>query len=70
MCTRPKCSETELVMQIWDLRAKRSVQTLEDEFQVLSVCMSDAGDQVFSSSIDNTVKVCIFPLPFHCVAQA
>lgn len=51
------------VVQIWDLRAKRSVQTLEDQFQILSVCISDAGDQVFSSSIDNTVKVRRRPLP-------
>ena len=45
-------------MQIWDLRSKRSVQTLTDSFQVLSVCFADAGDSVFSAGMENTVKVC------------
>lgn len=44
-------------IKIWDLRSKRSVQTLQDSFQLLSVCFGDTGDTVYSSSIDNTVKV-------------
>lgn len=44
-------------MQIWDLRCKRSVQTLEDEYQILSVCFGDEGDQVYSAGIENMVKV-------------
>jgi WD40 repeat protein len=64
-----KFSTTYLV-QLWDLRAKKSVQTLEDQFQILSVCISDAGDEVFSSSIDNTIKVCILMvLPFPFISQ-
>jgi len=39
------------------MRAKRSVQTLTDAFQVLAVCFGDAGDQVYSAGLDNTVKV-------------
>ena len=44
-------------MQIWDLRCKRSVQTLEDQYQILSVCFGDEGDQVYSAGIENMVKV-------------
>ena len=52
------CSYRCCGMQIWDLRSKRSVQTLTDSFQVLSVCFADAGDSVFSAGMENTVKVC------------
>lgn len=44
-------------VKIWDLRSKKSVQTIEDAYQVLSVCFGGAGDQVYSGGIDNTVKV-------------
>ena len=32
--------------QVWDLRVKRSVQTLPEKYQVCAVAFSDAGDQV------------------------
>lgn len=43
--------------QVWDLRSKRSIQTLKDKYQLLSVCFGDAGDTVYSAGIENTVKV-------------
>ena len=46
-----------VTMQVWDLRSKRSVQTLQDSYQLLSVCFGDAGDTVYSAGIENTVKV-------------
>lgn len=44
-------------LQVWDLRSKRSVQTLLDSFQLLSVCFGDAGDTVYTAGIENVVKV-------------
>ena len=50
-------AEYQRLLQVWDLRSKRSVQTLTDNFQILSVCFGDAGDQVYTAGLDNTVKV-------------
>lgn len=43
--------------KVWDLRVKRSVQTLPEKYQVCAVAFADAGDQVYTGGIDNTVKV-------------
>lgn len=32
--------------QVWDMRVKRSVQTLPEKYQVCAVAFADAGDQV------------------------
>ena len=48
--------ECKMLVQVWDLRSKRSVQTLQDSFQLLSVCFGDSGDTVFSAGIENSVK--------------
>ena len=40
--------ERTCVPQVWDLRVKRSVQTLPEKYQVCAVAFSDAGDQVSS----------------------
>lgn len=48
-------------MQVWDMRSRRSVQTMTDNFQVLSVCFGDGGDSIYSGGIDNTVKVRVCP---------
>ncbi len=37
-------------MQVWDMRAKRSVQTLQEKYQIASVAFADGGDQVGASS--------------------
>ena len=42
---------------MWDQRAKRSVITFQDKYQVTSVAFADAGDQVYSGGLDNCVKV-------------
>lgn len=33
---------------MWDMRVKRSVQTLPEKYQVCSAAFADAGDQVIS----------------------
>ncbi|GFH16134.1 WD40 repeat-like protein [Haematococcus lacustris] len=43
--------------KVFDLRLKRSVATFSEKVQVTCVGMSDAGDQVFTGSLDNTIKV-------------
>lgn len=44
-------------LQVWDIRMKKSVHTMEDRYQVTAVAFSDAGDQVYSAGIDNSIKV-------------
>lgn len=44
-------------VKLWDLRHKRSTVTLKDQWQVTAVAFSDAGDQIFSGGLDNTIKV-------------
>lgn len=44
-------------VKIWDPREKHAVQSLENDYQVTSVCYSDAGDMVYSGGIDNEIKV-------------
>ena len=51
-------SAIQNLCQVWDQRAKRSVMTFKDRYQVTSVAFADAGDQVFSGGLDNTIKVC------------
>jgi Prp8 binding protein len=43
--------------KVWDMRVKRSVQTLPEKYQVCAVAFADAGDQVYTGGIDNTIKV-------------
>jgi Prp8 binding protein len=49
---------------VFDARSKRSIQTLETEFQVLSVAFSDDTSRVFTAGIDNDIKVCSHTI--HC----
>ena len=44
-------------LQVWDLRAKRSVQTMSEDYQILSVAFSEAGDQIYTGGIENVIKV-------------
>lgn len=44
-------------MKVWDMRVKRSVQSVEDKYQMTSVAFSDAGDQVFTGGIDHNIQV-------------
>lgn len=43
--------------QLWDLRAKRSVHTLGEQYQVLAVAFGEEGDQVYTGGIENSIKV-------------
>jgi phage-related protein len=43
--------------QLWDLRVKRAVHTMSEEYQVLAVAFGEAGDQVYTGGIENTIKV-------------
>ena len=43
--------------QVWDLRAKRSVQTMSEDYQILSVAFSEAGDQIYTGGIENVITV-------------
>lgn len=44
-------------VKVWDLRSKRSVQTLMAPAPVCAVALSAAGDQVFSGGLDDAVTV-------------
>jgi Prp8 binding protein len=41
-----KSASLPTVLQVWDMRVKRSVQTLPEKYQVCAVAFADAGDQV------------------------
>ncbi|CEP19878.1 hypothetical protein [Parasitella parasitica] len=47
----------DCTVKIWDNRTKEAVSTFENEYQVTSVCFSDAGDMIYSAGLDNDVKV-------------
>ena len=34
------------MVQLWDLRSKRSIQTFTEQYQVVAVAFAEAGDQV------------------------
>lgn len=43
-------------VKVFDLRVKRSVRTLEDDFPVTSVAFAESGEQVYSGGLDNKIK--------------
>jgi len=44
-------------VKLWDRRKKGALQTLQNTYQVTSVCFNDTSDQIFSGGIDNIIKV-------------
>ncbi|KAH9842128.1 Pre-mRNA-splicing factor cwf17 [Teratosphaeria destructans] len=42
---------------IWDPRQKAALEYMETKFPVTAVCISEAGNELYSGSIDNTIKV-------------
>lgn len=42
---------------IWDPRQKAAVNHIETEYPVTAVCLSEAGNEIYSGGIDNSVKV-------------
>jgi len=45
------------LINIWDIRTKGPVNTIEEKYQVIASCWSLDGNTVFSGGIDNHVKV-------------
>ncbi|EFN50473.1 hypothetical protein CHLNCDRAFT_16011, partial [Chlorella variabilis] len=43
--------------KLWDLRARNSVKTFDERYQILSVAFSEAGDQIYTAGIENVVNV-------------
>eukprot|EP00877_Chromochloris_zofingiensis_P009724 jgi/Chrzof1/5004/Cz15g08070.t1 len=43
--------------KVWDMRSKRSVQTLPNKYPVTAVAFADAGDQVYAGGLDNNIHV-------------
>ena len=43
--------------QIWDPRQKRALDYIETEFPITAVAISEAGNELYSGSIDNDIKV-------------
>lgn len=55
------------LIKVWDLRVKRSTQTLHDKYPVTAVSFSREGAAIYTGSIDNTIKIydirqCLDPL--------
>ncbi|GLC34680.1 hypothetical protein PLESTB_001235500 [Pleodorina starrii] len=42
--------------KVWDMRVKKSAHTMRNGFPVCAVAFGDAGDQVYSGSVDNMIK--------------
>jgi len=53
---------TFAIAQVWDMRQKQSVATLEEKYQVCSVAFSAAGDQVPPC----VHSLCVCSTPFLC----
>ena len=49
-----------LLLQVWDLRHKRSVVTMTEQYQVTSVAFSEAGDQVSVQSYNDVPHTIIY----------
>ncbi|GFE54705.1 U5 small nuclear ribonucleoprotein 40 kda [Babesia ovis] len=43
-------------VKIWDHRSKRPVKSIENDFQILSVCCEPSGERIFYGSLDNTIR--------------
>jgi Prp8 binding protein len=42
--------------RVWDLRAKRSVRTIRDRYQLLAVAFAEAGDAIYAGGTENVVR--------------
>uniref|UniRef100_A0A7S0S261 Anaphase-promoting complex subunit 4 WD40 domain-containing protein n=1 Tax=Chlamydomonas leiostraca TaxID=1034604 RepID=A0A7S0S261_9CHLO len=43
--------------KLWDMRTKKSVSTFNEKFQVTAAAFAEAGDQIYTGGLDNTIKV-------------
>ena len=44
-------------LQVWDIRQKNAIQTLNNTYQITTVAFNDTNEQLFSGGIDNEIKV-------------
>ncbi|GAO51052.1 WD40 repeat-like protein [Saitoella complicata NRRL Y-17804] len=44
-------------VSLWDSREKLAVDSMENKYPVTAVAFSEAGDQLFTGGLDNTIKV-------------
>lgn len=44
-------------MQIWDTRTKDAVTFIHSDFPITAICLSEAGNELFTGGIDNDIKV-------------
>ncbi|MCJ1350265.1 MAG: hypothetical protein MMC33_000246 [Icmadophila ericetorum] len=42
---------------IWDPRQKRAIEFIETEFPITSIAVAEAGNEIYTGSIDNVIKV-------------
>lgn len=47
----------DCTIKMWDPRKRYAVRTLDNRYQVTSVCFNDTGEYVISGGIDNDIKV-------------
>ena len=46
-----------LVLQLWDTRVKRCVDSIQNRWQVTAVCFDDNAQNIFHGGLDNKIKV-------------
>lgn len=47
----------DCTIKIWDPRKRYAIHTLDNKYQVTTVCFNDTGEYVISGGIDNDIKV-------------
>ncbi|KAI9486792.1 MAG: U5 small nuclear ribonucleoprotein 40 kDa protein [Benjaminiella poitrasii] len=47
----------DCTVKIWDERNKEAVNSFDHDYQMTSVCFSDAGDMIYAAGLDNEIKV-------------
>ncbi|CRG93454.1 U5 snrnp-specific protein, putative [Plasmodium gallinaceum] len=50
------CSD-DCTLKLWDFRCKKSIHTIKQDFPLLAVCSDKKGEFIYTSCVDNTIKV-------------
>ncbi|SBT74896.1 U5 snrnp-specific protein, putative [Plasmodium malariae] len=50
------CSD-DCTLKFWDIRCKKLVHTIKEDFPLLAVCSDKKGEFIYVSSVDNTIKI-------------
>ena len=53
--------------RLWDMRMKKAAGRFNDKFQLTAAVFAEAGDQVYTGGLDNTIKVCCCMRACDCV---